>query len=138
MRSAVLYLVPSAAPTSPVLSSLVSKMVWALQNAKTGACHKRQGDVLFAEDIEFNEGGGWRGIHQCSCGAESTNLDYLLPGGEIITNSLAAHYLACHNHEIPMYIRAVLREQAERHGWQEAEVTADHPFVAIRGKTHGH
>lgn len=45
----------------------------------------------------------WRGFHGCSCGARSTSWDYLVrtAKGELITSSLAIHYLAHHRHEVP-------------------------------------
>jgi hypothetical protein len=40
------------------------------------------------------------GIHECVCGALSTNRDYRLPNGEV-TNSLCVHYVAHHRSEAP-------------------------------------
>jgi hypothetical protein len=40
------------------------------------------------------------GAHACSCGAYSTNLDYLLPNGDV-THSLCVHYAGHHRSEIP-------------------------------------
>lgn len=40
------------------------------------------------------------GIHQCSCGEWSSSQDYRLPNN-MITNSLAIHYLQYHRDEIP-------------------------------------
>lgn len=44
--------------------------------------------------------GGYRGIHECICGALSSNQDYYLPNGAL-TNSLCVHYLALHRSEVP-------------------------------------
>ena len=45
------------------------------------------------------------GSHECACGAWSSNTDYFLPTEEpeqeILTNSLAIHYLALHRDEVP-------------------------------------
>lgn len=41
----------------------------------------------------------YKGVHVCSCGAESGSQDIELPACSI-TNSLAVHYLAYHRHEI--------------------------------------
>jgi len=41
----------------------------------------------------------WRGTHACSCGAQSDNTDYDLPGGQV-TNSLAIHYMAYHREAV--------------------------------------
>ncbi|NVB80830.1 MAG: hypothetical protein HOV81_20705 [Kofleriaceae bacterium] len=48
-------------------------------------------------------GDSWRGVHTCSCGARSTSWDYLVrtDKGQLITSSLAIHYLAHHRHEVP-------------------------------------
>jgi hypothetical protein len=49
-------------------------------------------------------GDSWRGVHTCSCGARSSSWDYLVRTAhkrELITNSLAIHYLAHHRHEVP-------------------------------------
>ncbi len=40
------------------------------------------------------------GIHECSCGAQSSCCDYHLPSGDL-TNSLCVHYTAHHRPEIP-------------------------------------
>lgn len=42
---------------------------------------------------------GYRGWHNCSCGANSDNQDHII--GNLVTNSLAVHYLAFHRSEIP-------------------------------------
>ncbi|MFZ3031654.1 MAG: hypothetical protein WA082_01335 [Candidatus Moraniibacteriota bacterium] len=41
-----------------------------------------------------------RGFHICKCGAQSTNTDYKLPN-DMVTNSLAVHYVAMHREEVP-------------------------------------
>ena len=40
------------------------------------------------------------GFHTCSCGAESSCIEYFLSNGWV-TNSLCIHYLAYHRHEVP-------------------------------------
>jgi hypothetical protein len=49
-------------------------------------------------------GPAWKGIHMCRCGAGSGNCDLIvrLDGKDIVTNSLAVHYLACHRGEVPV------------------------------------
>ena len=44
--------------------------------------------------------GAWGGVHECVCGALSTNRDYRLPSRDL-TNSLCVHYLAHHRSEVP-------------------------------------
>jgi hypothetical protein len=78
----LLYIEPRLAPSPrPLVDELTRKMVMALRN------HIRTG-------VKYM---GW---HECSCGAHSTNTDYLLPGGWW-TNSLCVHYLAYHRTEVP-------------------------------------
>lgn len=45
----------------------------------------------------------WRGFHTCKCGARSDCKDHWVKvdGKELITNSLAIHYLAYHRDEVP-------------------------------------
>lgn len=51
----------------------------------------------------------YRGIHHCSCGAASSNCDYVVriaqriagsPWHGLLTNSLSVHYLAFHRQEV--------------------------------------
>lgn len=69
----------------PTLGDLTARMVWALKLAG-------QGEQYF----------GW---HDCVCGARSGSCDLIvwLQGvhRNVLTNSLAAHYLAWHYDEIP-------------------------------------
>lgn len=46
---------------------------------------------------------GYRGTHQCVCGARSDNKDYwvVVDGENRLTNSLAVHYLAYHRRDVP-------------------------------------
>jgi hypothetical protein len=44
--------------------------------------------------------GGYRGVHQCVCGAQSDNKDHILPDGRI-ANSLMVHYVAFHRNDVP-------------------------------------
>src|SRR5262245_32436815 len=44
--------------------------------------------------------GGYRGRHECICGALSSTTDHYLPNG-VLTNSLCVHYLAHHRSEVP-------------------------------------
>jgi hypothetical protein len=49
------------------------------------------------------DGQAWFGYHECICGAYSGNVDLWveISGKKYLTNSLAAHYAACHRDEIP-------------------------------------
>lgn len=61
------------------------------------------GLTRLARDVLLHADGGrarYRGFHVCVCGAASDNLDHFLPGG-VRTNSLLAHYVACHRGEVP-------------------------------------
>jgi hypothetical protein len=62
-------------------------------------------------------GYGYRGVHRCICGAKSDNQDWFLPG-DVITNSLLVHYIACHRGEVP----------------NEEIVKLINTFAAIKGK----
>lgn len=42
-----------------------------------------------------------RGTHQCVCGVRSDDRDHIFPDGRV-TNSLAAHYVAWHEGEVPV------------------------------------
>ena len=78
----VLYIQPGPyTPAEPVIDELTRKMAGAYRAAKS--------DEMY-----------WRGFHVCRCGVNSSNCDYILPGGQQ-TNSLCVHYLAFHRSEIP-------------------------------------
>ena len=78
----LLYLNPEKeVAEKPVLDELTGKM--------TAALNASEPNGIF-----------WRGCHECTCGACSSNTDYILPSG-YQTNSLAAHYLALHREEVP-------------------------------------
>ena len=78
----VLYIEPGRYTSAePVIDDLTRKMTAAYRAAESsGAC--------------------WRGFHVCRCGVNSSNTDYVLPGGQQ-TNSLCVHYLAFHRNEVP-------------------------------------
>ena len=78
----VLYIQPGPyTPAEPVIDELTRKMAAAYRAAESdGMC--------------------WRGFHVCRCGVNSSNCDYILPGGQQ-TNSLCVHYLAFHRNEVP-------------------------------------
>lgn len=44
---------------------------------------------------------GYRGFHVCVCNAYSDNKDHWVGENELLTNSLAIHYLAFHRSDIP-------------------------------------
>ncbi len=81
-RPRLLYIETDAArDENPVIDDITQKMVAAFRQAEGTGIH-------------------YRGFHMCSCGAHSTNTDYVLPSGHV-TNSLAIHYLALHREEVP-------------------------------------
>ena len=51
---------------------------------------------------------GWRGQHQCGCGATSDNTEHWIRVTSdgvhalVVTNSLCLHYLAYHRAEVPL------------------------------------
>lgn len=75
----------------PIIDNLTRRMTAALSHATAGG---KSGN-------EFTVGDRFRGWHTCSCGATSSNQDYLLQNG-MITNSLCIHYLARHRSEVPL------------------------------------
>lgn len=69
---------------SPVCDDLVDRMQEALHVARKGATY--------------------RGFHTCVCGAHSGSTDLFVTtvdGHELLTNSLAVHYLMYHRDEVP-------------------------------------
>lgn len=64
----------------PLVDELTRKMAAAWRN-------RRDGDI------------GYRGFHICACGAFSDSKDHWI--GELLTNSLAIHYLAYHRYDVP-------------------------------------
>ena len=78
----VLYVEPGRYTSAePLIDELTRKMTAAFRASESdGAC--------------------WRGFHVCACGVNSTNHDFILPGGQQ-TNSLCVHYLAFHRDEVP-------------------------------------
>ena len=98
-KNLLLYIEPRFPATKePVIDSLTRKMTGSFRNAVAKGIVDSGG--------KFRPGGGYRGWHECICKARSSNVEYLLPGGEI-TNSLCIHYLSHHRDEVP-------REQLER------------------------
>ncbi len=76
----------------PVLDEKTKKMTAAFKDSK--------GTGVAFSDRKFLDGATTFGFHACICGAHSTSVDYLLPGG-IVTNYLCVHYLAWHRSEVP-------------------------------------
>ena len=64
---------------TPINDNLTKKMINLLKTAKRGRAYK--------------------GTHRCVCGERSENYDLFI--GNLITNSLAVHYLKWHRKEIP-------------------------------------
>ena len=75
---------------TPLLDEITKKMAAAFRDYKTGSGY----------DGQFMEDAATMGHQTCACGANSTNVDYLLPSG-FITNYLCVHYLAWHRNEVP-------------------------------------
>lgn len=77
----ILYIEPSRKTSQePVIDEATKKMAAALRRGVPGP--------------------GYRGWHECACGARSSNCDYTLPNGEK-TNSLSVHYLTYHREDVP-------------------------------------
>ena len=94
----LLFIEPENKPSEkPVLDELTRKLAASFRKAKTGAIMRYS---VIGEGYEFQEGNGWCGIHECSCGVCSGAIDYLLPNGEM-TNGNCIHYMAYHREEIP-------------------------------------
>lgn len=83
---AILMIEPNSPKSiEPVIDSLTRKMTAAWQSRR---------DSNFA----------YRGRHTCKCGATSDNRDHWVTtedGRELLTNSLAIHYLAYHRSDVP-------------------------------------
>lgn len=89
---ALLYIEPLEPPSrEPLIDGYTKRMAAALD------AHTETG--MLQSGI-FHAGIADRGVHTCSCGATSSHVDYLLPGG-YVTNSLAVHYLAFHRNGVP-------------------------------------
>jgi hypothetical protein len=92
-QQGLLYIEPQQRPlTTPVIDDLTWKMAAALNHCIATGTY---------QDGCLIKGNRFRGWPTCSCGACSSNVDYLLPGRKV-TNSLAVHYLAYHRHEVPL------------------------------------
>ena len=87
----ILFIRPTEPPSGePTIDGFTRMMAHALNNVEAGV----------VEGSYFYGGSGYKGVHTCSCGARSTNQNYLLDERHI-TNSLAVHYLAYHRQEVP-------------------------------------
>lgn len=93
----LLYIEPKRPPSKrPTSDWYVKKMIEAMKRVKeTGGFSK--------EDSSFIPGDRTKGWHTCSCGATSSNVDYLVSVSPhpVVTNSLCIHYLQYHSDEIP-------------------------------------
>lgn len=83
----LLMIEPQRTSSVPVIDELTRKMVAAWRQRR---------------DSEH----GYRGIHVCtgdSCGRTSDNRDHFVcvDGEELVTNSLAVHYIAFHRDDVP-------------------------------------
>lgn len=86
----LLYIEPVDDPSAvPIIDDLTLRMTAALNGASVGTF----------DGMNFHADNRFRGWYTCSCGAYSSNCDYLLPNGEVV-NNLCVHYLAHHRHEI--------------------------------------
>lgn len=95
----LLFVEPTTPPiASPIIDDLTRKMAGALRSARLGP-------------------GRWRGVHLCTspgCSGVSDNADHYvaidperlprlpgaMPPSEVMTNSLAVHYLAYHRNAV--------------------------------------
>ncbi len=90
-KNGLLFIEPHGpASATPVVDGYTQRMTAALVQAVKGTGTGRQ----------FRPGSGYRGWHNCSCGAMSSNCNYLLSNG-MVTNSLCVHYLASHRAAVP-------------------------------------
>lgn len=109
----LLFIEPqNPASADPVIDSLTRRMTAALNGSVGGTNDGWQG--------KFHPGGGWRGVHTCVCGVNSSNKNFQLEDGTI-TNSLCVHYLAHHRNEVPESELAKVRSLPS----YEAEPTAN-------------
>lgn len=71
------------------------------------------------QSILVSNGDATRGVHQCSCGARSTNVTYTLAtaGSRFLTNSLLAHYARHHRAEATPDLRKI---QSSFESWLRA------------------
>jgi len=96
----LLFIEPKNKPgKKPVIDNLTKKMTACFRSAVCEGCADSGIGRVGVNTGKFIAGLSTRGFHTCSCGAASSNVDYLLPGGEI-TNFLCIHYLAMHREEI--------------------------------------
>ena len=85
---------------------MIDKNGFLMIEPQNAATEPIRDDLTAATDILLSlaeKGTAWRGWHTCVCGATSGNCDlYVIIGvKKYLTNSLAAHYVACHRDEIP-------------------------------------
>lgn len=134
-NSFLLFIEPNNLCEKPIIDVYTRKI--------TGAFHlSKLGGSGYTRDLpHFAFGVATKGWHSCSCGAISSNCDYLLPTKELefvelfsdsrsffnvnkensemvrglITNSLCIHYVACHRSEISQEVlnRILLLEGEE-------------------------
>ncbi len=116
----LLFMEPTLPPEFPIIDEYTRKMAGAFRNGTAG------GSGYSSERADFCPSMAYKGWHACSCGATSSNADYLLKTSEnltvnvvenaraffngntedaqdmqaVITNSLSIHYIACHRKEI--------------------------------------
>lgn len=97
----VLFINPNCVDSEAVIDDLTRKMAYLLTKANGDAASKGS---YFAAQQRFAPRMGTRGIHMCQCGARSTSQDYLIgvtgDGIAVVTNWLAAHYLAYHRSSV--------------------------------------
>ncbi len=138
----LLFMEPESSNQPPIIDTYTKRITGALRASKHGL------SGYSAENSTFHVcDWGYKGIHICSCGAVSSNHDYLLETKEditvkliptkdsffsqvideateikgIITNSLCIHYVACHRNEIdPKELERILFLKGE-----EAEPTQE-------------
>ena len=102
--SGLLMIEPQGKATQPIIDELTRKVTAAWRNSTPS-------------------NGGYRGFHQCECGAQSDNYDHfvIVDGQKLLTNSLMVHYIACHRDQVPP---AELKKAAAL-AYGEAEPTAE-------------
>jgi len=118
----LLMIEPIGAPSAtPVIDDMTRRMASALNSAIRGTSGR--------------PGNSYRGTHSCTgagCRAGSDNQDHTVatihPPWNLVTNSLAVHYLAYHRDEVPAEELAKVRSLS-------APATADPTALQLNGHT---
>ncbi len=132
----LLFTEPVNSPHRPNIDIYTKKITGAIRRAEIGLLGNTPNNSTFY----ICKSGHYKGFHNCSCGAYSSNYDLLLRTKEdvtiklfqdknsffsqdndnatdikaVITNSLCIHYVACHRDEIdPQELKRILLLEGE-------------------------